>query len=272
MKRTIFVLAIVTILAASTQAEVITIFDSNSIITAVDTYDTVVVKGDGTVVDMTGGTVNRLITMNASTFNMLGGSIDGGGWPTVASHDSSVLNLSGGTLGSLHGYGNSTVNVSGSALIGNGSLYNSSRCTFSGGSSGEMAMSGHSILKIKDGTVTSIWFFDGSTRVDLSGGTVDVLFVDSTGFAGVIRVVGYDLDAVPYGGDSGDGEVTGYWNNDAPFSLSMDSRAYSHLELYDGITPVDCSNPPEGDISGDCIVNMLDLSKIASEWLQDGTE
>ena len=74
-KSTIIVLSLLLFLTVRTQAE-ITIFESNSIISDGDTYDTVVVKGDGTVLEMTGGSVNRLITMNRSTCNISGGNIE----------------------------------------------------------------------------------------------------------------------------------------------------------------------------------------------------
>lgn len=74
VKSTVLVLGLTLIFTASVRAEVITIFDSNATISGGETYDTVVIKGDGTVVDMTGGDVNNVITMNASTFNVSGGS------------------------------------------------------------------------------------------------------------------------------------------------------------------------------------------------------
>ena len=62
------------IFVASSQAN-ITIFDSNSVISSGDSYDVIVIKGDGTVVGMVGGDVNDVITMNTSIFNMYGCNI-----------------------------------------------------------------------------------------------------------------------------------------------------------------------------------------------------
>ena len=88
-----------------------------------------------------------------------------------------------------------------------------------------------------------------------------------------IGIVGYDLSAVPYGGQTGFGEVTGHWNDTINFTIPLgNSEAYPFIVLYDGVIPPECSNKPESDLSGDCKVNFVDFSKIASEWLHDGNE
>lgn len=305
-------------ISVSLQAEVITIFDSNSVIANGDTYDTVVVKGDGTIVDMTGGTVNKLITMNASTFNMSGGNIVGPDWRyRVVSYDSSTLNISGGNVRTLQSHNESKVNISGnvsfsfdlsfrdSTIVTISSsdvsidhdddglvFYGNSTLNLLAGSMRYVVFSGEATLNMTGGFITDYLSLTGDSKVNISGGTVNEIqaghaetrisggTINSIRYNSVpqfpkeIGIIGYGLSVVPYGGDYGAGVVTGFWNNDVFFRIDLQGNTspYKDIFLYDGIIPPNCVSKPESDISGDCIVNVIDLSKMASEWLDDGTE
>lgn len=274
-KKTVFILTMLWILTATVHAEVITIFDSNSIITDAsepNSFDTVIIKGDGTVVDMTGGTVNKLITMNASTFNMSGGTITS----ETCSHDLSKVNLSGGIVGHVYSSGESTTNISGDASISSGAyLYSSSLVIISSDDvtvGSGVCLTGDSTLNITGGVVIDDLFMcHPGTTIYISGGSINYIMADSS--SGVINIIGYDLSALPYGGNFGDGEITGYWNNDDPINISLcGTQMYDFVTLYDGIIPPVCTKRPHGDLSGDCKVDNIDLAKMALEWLQDGTE
>lgn len=271
----IFVMALLFI-AVSLQAEVITIFDANDIIADGDVYDTVVVKGDGTVVNMTGGEVNTLITMNASTFNISGGSLGVGGHYTWT-YDSSILNLSGGTFYQIRAYGQSKVYLSGNAtqsgsVINSSLISDSASVTISGNAVSKFEIRGNGKAYITGGS-TQLSIREGSPAINISGGTVEWISNNSGGaFCGVINVIGYNLSAVPYGGDFRMGEVTGYWNDDTPFSFTLGYGTYSYVKLYDGIIPLNCTNKPENDLNNDCKVNLVDFSKMASEWLHCGLD
>lgn len=317
--QSILVLAMIILVAANLQAEVITIFDSNSVISGGDTYDTVVVKGDGTVVDMTGGDANLVIMMNSSTFNMTAGNI---GFETnkgISSFDSSVLNLSGGHLRKVNTYGESEVNIFGDPNIDICEFYDSTTATISSNdafvercypkgnstlnlSAGSLKwLSGNqnSISNISGGEVlynvsvnynatlnisditTEILYVNSGGTVNLSGGDVNSIGRDIGGDSSSpcqINVIGYGLSAIPYGGTHGYGEISGYWNNDVPFSINLGYESnypvdiYARITLYDSVIPANCMNKPESDLSGDCKVDFTDFSKMAAEWLQDGTE
>ena len=120
MKRLITVLLCI----SSTSWATVTIFDSNSIISDGEVYDQVVVKGNGTIVQMTGGTVNALVTMDAAVFNMTEGTVG-----VIFSHDDSQLNLSGGSVlnpqGSyaINSYGHSIVSLSGDVICSSGVFF-----------------------------------------------------------------------------------------------------------------------------------------------------
>jgi hypothetical protein len=323
-KKTVFILAMLWILTTNVHAEVITIFDSNSIITDANSFDTVVVKGDGTVVEMTGGDINTVITMNASTFNMLGGTIEPTNFKGIKAYDSSRLNLLGGSIQDIQSYGENQITISGDATItgDNNRFYGSSVITvsslnviisglslrdeakleflagtvtngidcqsynevnISGGQINRIDVSmnteediGTTTLNISGGTVNSVGIYgefvnNFSPIVRLSGGVIDD--IDVWAYRSNIGFIGYGLDMVPYGGSEGYGQLTGYWNNDVYFSIDfMNRRTYSSLTLYDGVIPANCVSKPISDLSGDCKVNFIDLSKMAFEWLDDGTE
>ena len=301
--RKIVIMALMWFCTAHVWAETITIFDSNATISDGNTYDTVVVKGDGTVVDMTGGDVNTVITMDASTFNMSGGDCLNS-W--IWSHGSSTLNLSSGSVMGINSFGESKINISGDFIISAGDendiasrfydssvvtissdnvnvvyalvFYNSSTLNLSAGtiyrietlrlSNGRLNMSG--------GSVTDLQLsLDGHNTVTISGGTITDLIALNDGSpieGGEIQIVGYDLMALPYGGGYGAGQITGYWNDDTPFSITIMRSCYDHISLYDGVIPASCADKPSADLTDDCKVNFIDLDRLASEWLDCGLE
>jgi len=169
-KSKILALVCMFVFAASLQAETITIFDSNGTISGGDSYDTIVVKGDGTVVDMTGGDVNTVITMETATFSVSGGNIR---W-NVRSYDSSTVNLSTGSLSEIYSFGESRINIYGDVSIGYGMyLYNSAVATISSHDAAinEVYCTGRSVLNLFAGTVSYIDAYRNST-VNMSGGNV----------------------------------------------------------------------------------------------------
>ncbi|MHC4123364.1 MAG: hypothetical protein ACYSSI_07310 [Planctomycetota bacterium] len=295
IKSAVFVMILVSLFAVSVHAGT-TIFDSNSTITDGNSFDIVVVKGDGTVVDMTGGTVNKVITMDASTFNMSGGSITG----KTVSYDLSTLNLSDGNTTEMCSYGQSMINLSGTAnvssychfyaesvvtissndIINNAILYfhHKAKLNMSGGVISKLQIDNFSncTMNISGGTVNTLHLDAGDNVVNISGGTITKLLVPYSVVGSqdnVVNIIGYDLMAVPYGGSYGEGQVDGYWNDDTAFSIGLgEEGAYGNLVLCDGFIPPNCVNKPESDLDGDCKVNFVDLSKITDEWLDDGTE
>jgi len=82
------------ITVSTVQAET-TIFDANAVISDGDVYDNIVINGNNTVVDMTGGEITgSLFTYDNSTFNMTGGFIRN----HLKSYQISDINLYGGVV------------------------------------------------------------------------------------------------------------------------------------------------------------------------------
>jgi len=175
---------------------------------------------------------------------------------------SGTLNLLAGSLGSVDTHHRATVNMSGGNITG---------CIYVQESSSNVK------INISGGTTNSL-SLEASARVRLSGGIINDLriYVDTSSqkVDMDIDVIGYDLSTVPYGGISGYGQVTGFWNNDVNFSIPFKYHhgAYSHVTLYDGVIPPDCVNRPDSDLDGDCKVNFFDFSEMASEWLDCGLD
>ncbi len=309
-KITLLVILLIGIFAGRTQAEVITIFDSNAVIAGGNTYDTVVVKGDSTVVDMTGGDVNSVIVMDSSTFNMSGGNIGLTIGGSLLSYDSAVLNLSAGNIYSIMSYGQSRVNISGNvsiyaassgfygstlvtmsseatAIAGMFELYDTSGLNLSAGllggvydrgdnatiniTGGNTSLYINGRTNISGGTVNTVTIGGGETVVRISGGTIGSIQNGVFSHTSEVSIIGYDLTAVPYGGDYGHGQITGNFNDDSAFSIPLwGFGTYPIVVLYDGVIPADCTDKPKSDLNNDCKVNFVDISNVASEWLDCG--
>ena len=127
-------------------------------------------------------------------------------------------------------------------------------------------------IKLSGGTVNNISIQNPSV-VTISGGSTGVIFFTERGVGSVVNIVGYGLSKVPYGGSFRSGQVTGNWNDHVAFSRTLQGAAtYSGIVLYDGVIPTECIAQPESDLSGDCMVNFIDMSKMADEWLSDGIQ
>jgi hypothetical protein len=364
MKRALVSLIVFITMIFSTSAETITIFDSNATITDGNDYETVVIKGDNTVVTMTGGSALIVKTMDSSTFNMLDGYIDDG----IFAYNSSKINLFGGLIGDyFYCFGTSTVNIdadvcisevaacgqSNIALSDNNSIskiqtrdesrlkitecsiptaifsgnstvevncgtfteisainysyveidggaiwklypLNHSSVKINGGTINNLPLKDYSHIEVNSGTIVQLYtlYNSGSPKIIINGGEISGLGIDygelwinggyieelgsnflssEPEFQPKIYIVGYDLVAEPYGGFIDEGQVSGYWNDGSPFSISLVfDETYGIISLYDGVIPPGCLNKPSSDISGDCKVNFTDLSILSSEWLDCG--
>ena len=121
MKRLVWTFSLC-LLIGTASAEDITIFDANDVITSADTYDTVVVRGDGTVVDMTGGSITKLIVMNSARVNISDGTI-----ASVLAYDSGTIDAVGGNMtGQWNVCQNASVYIAGTTNAGEIRLYQDS--------------------------------------------------------------------------------------------------------------------------------------------------
>lgn len=274
--KSILVLLAYLVLSVTVYAD-ITVFDSNTTISDGDSYDQVLIKGDYTVVTMTGGTVFQVRTMDSATFNMTGGSavISGG----LRSYDTSTLNLSSGSIGAtIMALGEGTVNCSGNINLSELRAYNSSRLNISDDAyiAYTLECKHNSTVEITGGTIgntVSVESESENVHISISGGIITAIKSSSgAAISNEIGIVGYNLSKVPISSESS-GEVTGNWNDDTPFSIPfIGEYPYPLVVLYDGIIPANCIKKPESDLNDDCKVNLVDLSKVASEWLDCGLD
>ncbi len=271
--KSILVMALLFI-AVSLQAETITIFDANDIIADGDVYDAVVVKGDGTVVDMTGGSVRKIITMNGSTLNVSGGQSAPGYGIGVRTHDTSTVNVSGGDVNFEHAGGSSHVNIFGQATVGTIFAYRSAVVSVSGGTVERADLWGRSRMIITGGTVQQVGGLSDTSRLDISGGTLGwVNLWNARSGEPALNVIGNNLSALPYTDFSSYyGMISGRWNDGTPFTINFDYMTYDIVTLWDGVVPPDCVKAPASDASGDCKVDLTDLAIMSTEWLEDGTQ
>jgi hypothetical protein len=97
-------------------------FYSDGNIMPSETWNTVRIFNDGTVVDMLGGQIDALVTFNISTFNMFGGEISKHNIPSIIDIGvSSMLNVYGGMIdtGDFVLYGGSYTLISGGDTTAN---------------------------------------------------------------------------------------------------------------------------------------------------------
>ncbi len=264
------------------------VFNSNGSVNPGDVWDTVVVKGDETVVDMVGGQAGEVITMDSSTVNMSGGKV-----AQIRSYDSSSLLLSASSDPpvDVYCYGKSSIDLLGNAAVNifaYGGVVNSrsQRATIrsfdayrtavanifagtvssvellgpatvnvSGGQVGCIYMdvvdgirSDAARVQVTGGIVDGIWLELGAAVVRLSGGIIGSLHTGDGEYEWEVALIGHDLDVVPYGGPTGTGQATGFWADSTYFTIDFDS-----IGTYNDIKKYDDTVPPDcmEEVAGD---------------------
>jgi hypothetical protein len=117
--------------------------------------------------------------------------------------------------------------------------------------------------------------YEPAPTINISGGEIGHWYLDRRGASPrpKINVFGYTLNVVPYGGESGFGEISGRWLDGTAFVIPLDKEGssgitYGSVRLREGVTPPDCSKQVFSDVDGDGIVNFQDFARMASEWLE----
>lgn len=176
-------------------------FDSNGQILPGETWDTVYVRNNGTVVDMSGGQVGGLRLSDNSIFNMSGGDITGG----IDAQGTSYFDMSNGTIDV-----DSTV-----VLYGVGGSFSGGNVTATG---------------LKTGIDSSVEFTGGVLNFNIfniigdltiKGGVLHVnnSYIDY--FSSTINIYGHGFNYNPTGGAYGDGILTGYLLDNNFFSMDQ---------------------------------------------------
>jgi len=168
-------------------------------------YDT---APNHTTVDMTGGVIfdAGIAVHNAATFNFSGGSPGG-----IGAYDQSTVNITGGSVPTVGAGNNAVVNISNDASVFNVGAGGFGIFNIYGGSIGQLIANENSIVNLMGGTVTTY------IGAELSA---------------TINVFGHDLAKTNTGGTYGYGQVTGYWQDNSPFTINLaGSGAYSVTNL-----------------------------------------
>lgn len=279
-------LLLILMCVSSTSWATVIIFDYDKLISFGEVYDEVVIKGEGTTVQLVGGSINTLVTMDSAVFNMTSGAVG-----TIYSHDESHLYLTRGTVGNLYGYGNSIMELYGTVDYQNVTLKQYSVIEVSETStqtSGGIELWDNSTANISEGNILDIIAWQSSI-CNLRGGSIAgnvqathqaTLILSGGTITGVLScqqntniiIIGNDITKLPYTTSSVElGEVTGYWESGEFFSMFFDPDTYDLIKTQSPSSPL-CMAPPSVDLDDDCLVNMSDLQMLASGWLLCGLE
>ncbi len=262
----LFAVGMILTVGVAGQAQDVTIFDSNATISEGDVYSMVVVKGEGTVLEVTGGQIYKLIAMNGSIVDVSGGSIS-----VLESYDMSVTNAVAGIIASVATYGDSEVVLAGEVGVHEIYCTGTSKVRVSEAAVvSQISVKANSEVYILGGAVDTLYSGLGDPYIEISGGNING--IATANYHGQIVVIGDNLSATPYGGNYLTGEITGNWKDGTVCNIPLGQGVYSLVTVSDSFPQSRCTDRPESDISGDCKVDMVDLAKMASEWLLEGTE
>ena len=208
MKTRILLLVLVALMPSGNVFAANKVFTDSGEILDGEVWDMVDIFGDDTIVDMTGGIVDYISTFDSSTLNMFGGQAEVGAFGT------SLINIYGGDLfwGGASAWDEATVN-----------LFD---CEYY---SRELSAHDSGIANMLGGTVEYLRA-GGFGVLNLFGGSV----IDSLGAweSSLVNVYGYDLDKTTIGGLYGYGQVSGFWSDDAPFTIDFyNAETYLHVNL-----------------------------------------
>jgi len=207
MKTQLFIIISVLTLLSPSKAPAYPNWDiySDANIVDGDEYDDINIYNSASVT-MTGGTVDSVLTHNTSKLLVYDGYIR-----KVDSWDNSTIEISGGTFNSTDPSGNSIISFSGSAQTSGVVVESFGSFDMYGGIA----------------TFVGLW---GSGVTNLSGGVISdyILATDDS----IVNIYGYDLSISTTGGSYGFGQVSGFWDNDLPFTIDLkDSETYDHVNL-----------------------------------------
>ncbi|AQT68800.1 hypothetical protein STSP2_01973 [Anaerohalosphaera lusitana] len=255
-------------------------------------------------ITITGGEVSKIILAQDANLDMQGGTVS-----TLKTFDNSTANITGGTTNYLETYCSSEVIVdngleSSTVPTISSAKFESGICKINGGTVGEVTLGASVEVFVSGGTVNGIKRWDpivgnpavvilGGTlgsidmytgRVTCKGGQIDSLGISSiakaeihaggiNGLTGIPKLIeGYtfvvdDASKLPFGGDDNQPHIWGTYKNGQQFDISLPDIIYDSVQFT---TKAVCTNQPDADLTGDCVVNTSDLAVFASEWLDSG--
>jgi len=191
----------------------------------VSIYDT---PPNHTTVNMTGGLIvdNGIAVHNAATFNFSGGS---SGW--ITAYDQSTANIIDG-LSTVSVGDNATGNISGNASVAMASVGGSGIFNVYGGTIGSVDGWNSSTVNVYSGTIggsnQGLGAYDTSV-FNLRGGSITYI---NSSLPATINVFGLGLAKTATGGLYGDGQITGFWQDNSPFTINLSGyNTYSTVNL-----------------------------------------
>ncbi len=181
---------------------------------------------------------------NNTTVEVKGGNIG-----KLLSYDRSTVNVSGGHVTSAQSYGRSTINISGGTVrVPN---------TVDAGST----------INVTCGTFWNVEV--GSGEFNMSGGQIVGMGIFAPANNGVIIICGYDFEYYPLPGKN-DGRLTGFWQDDTPFSIDFRPGAYQLVILHDifpDSAPIADAGKDQAVLVGTCGLAEITLNALASRNL-----
>ncbi len=146
---------------------------------------------------------------------------DGDVYGTVSVPSTRTVEMTGGEVGCFDMDGG-TVNVYGGTLNGSSiRVWSGSTFNMSGGTNtgvGEIGCYGGTI-NISGGETGVVMNGWGGGTVNISGGDwEDFIYAYDDGN---VNIYGYNLNLTTSGGTQGDGQVTGFWQDDTPFTINL---------------------------------------------------
>ncbi len=218
-------------------------FTSDANIQAGDSWSSVSIYDSPpahTAVTMTGGSVtDSMGVYNASTFNMSAGHVN-----ALSANDQSTVNISGDSVHVLGVSSNATASISNNASVSMADTYGV--LNVYGGTIGQLYGWETSTINVYSGTINNDLFAEESSVFSIYGGTIDHLGAGGSsvvnlrggnitnwlGASSTINVFGYNLAKTNTGGAYGDGQITGFWQDGLPFTISLRySSTYSAVNL-----------------------------------------
>jgi hypothetical protein len=178
--------------------------------------------------------------------------------------NNTTVEIKGGNIGKLLSYDRSTVNVSGGHIT-YAQSYEQSTINISGGTvSVPNTVDAGSTINITGGTFWNIEV--GSGELNMSGGHVVGLGIIAATGDGTVNIYGYGFEYQPMPGQS-DGRLTGFWQDDTPFSIDFRPGSYQLVtlhEIYSGSVPIANAGKDQTIVIGTGTVAVVTLDGSAS--------
>lgn len=178
--------------------------------------------------------------------------------------NNTTVEVKGGNIGKLLSYDRSTVNVSGGHVT-SAQSYNRSTINISGGTVRvPSAWDAGSKINVTGGTSWNVEV--GSGEFNMSGGQIVGMGIFAPANNGVIIINGYGFEYYPLPGKN-DGRLTGFWQDDKPFSIDFQPGAYQLVILHDifpDSAPIADAGKDQAVLVGTCGLAEITLNGLAS--------